>query len=98
MKNEVKKIPHAAILRVGSNFVLFLMRLAAECSIRERFAHFNCPRDPVRVCDHDHTAGGNHNVSIDTHGLMRVSCQPQVPGISILTRCRNCRQQQSLQG
>ena len=42
--------------------------------------------------------GGNHNVSIDTHGLMRVSCQQQVPGISILTRCRNCRQPQSLQG
>lgn len=58
-------------LRVGSNFILFLVRLAAERSIREQLAHLDCPRDPMRACEHDLAAGRNHNVSIDTHSLTR---------------------------
>ena len=58
-------------LRVGSNFILFLVRLAAKRSIREQLAHLDCPRDSMRVCEHDFTAGWKHNISIDTHGLAR---------------------------
>ena len=58
-------------LRVGSNFILFLVRLTAERSIREQLAHLDCPRDPMRACEHDFTAGQKHNVRIDTHGLAR---------------------------
>lgn len=58
-------------LRVGSNFILFLVRLAAKRSIREQLAHLDCPRDSMRVCEHDLAAGWNHNVRVDTHGLAR---------------------------
>ena len=58
-------------LRVRSNFILFLVRLAAKRSIREQFVYLDRTCDPVRTRDHDLAAGRNHNVRVDTHSLTR---------------------------
>ena len=58
-------------LRVRSNFILFLVRLAAKRSIREQFAYLDRTCDPVWTRDHDLAAGRNRNVRVDTHSLTR---------------------------
>ena len=60
-----------SVMVVSDDTVSALYGPAAERSLREQLAHLDCPRDPMRACEHDLAAGQKHNVRVDTHGLAR---------------------------